>query len=65
MSNREKFRSKEKAYYCVECERDMIRHRPRGSHDDEAIRRRCKVCRRESIFVPLNDWHEGAMHHGR
>lgn len=52
MANKTKYRAtKNKKYYCVECERSTIDHRG----DDEDLKRHCKVCKKETLFVPSDE----------
>lgn len=47
-------KNKNQRYYCSECERDIIEHKPLSSNQNE-LRRRCRVCRKECTFLPLDE----------
>lgn len=47
-------RNKNQKYYCTECEEDTVDHKPPANEPNE-IRRRCRVCRRETIFAPTEE----------
>lgn len=55
MANKLKFKGKKKQYYCVECERCTIEHKPSDLKDD--VIRRCKICKKDCLFIPSeSDW---------
>lgn len=58
MSNKLKYKQKEKQYICVECEKSKIMIKPNVlefvGRNDEVIRR-CKHCRKNCIFIPTDE----------
>jgi hypothetical protein len=50
MANKDKYKTREEKYYCVECENFFILHK--SSKHQETIRKRCKICKKDCEFAP-------------
>jgi hypothetical protein len=53
MANKSKYKEKKHRYYCVDCERDSIDHKP--SNGKTEVYRRCKICKRDTLFLPVDE----------
>lgn len=56
MANKIKYREKKQRYYCTECEKDSVEHKPDKEDESDELRRRCKICKKETVFMPWDDW---------
>ena len=58
MANKDKYKTRETRYYCVECENYFILHK--STNDREAIRRKCKICKKDCETDDTQEWWKNA-----
>jgi hypothetical protein len=57
MANKLKYKERKNRYYCVECEQDSIDHKP--TNTSQEVYRRCRVCKKDCLFAPLDSDNNG------